>query len=92
MAMTAEEARKHFLCGKCVKCKLIIWNEGADKLATSSKNGQFFKIDREKKDVIHVRCGWLKSSVPEPMKMQSCDAFEDIETAIPRDQREQYFG
>ena len=59
------------LCGRCINCKLLIWNDKAELKPTQN----LIKFKGSDASFYYtVRCSWLKSPVSEP---QFLDTFED---------------
>ena len=58
------------LCGTCVNCKLIVWddNVGDDD---KKKLNKFKGMDGTK--FYTVRCSWLKAPVSEPQFLDTCE-------------------
>ncbi len=58
------------LCGHCINCKLLIWNDKAELKSTQnlikfrSSDASFYYT---------VRCSWLKSPVSEPQFLDTCE-------------------
>lgn len=58
------------LCGRCINCKLLIWNDKAELKPTQnlikfrSSDASFYYT---------VRCSWLKSPVSEPQFLDTCE-------------------
>ena len=58
------------LCGRCINCKLLIWNDKAELKSTQnlikfrSSDASFYYT---------VRCSWLKSPVSEPQFLDTCE-------------------
>ena len=58
------------LCGRCINCKLLIWNDKAELKPTQNlikfrgSDASFYYT---------VRCSWLKSPVSEPQFLEICE-------------------
>lgn len=58
------------LCGRCINCKLLIWNDKAELKPTQNlikfrgSDASFYYT---------VRCSWLKSPVSEPQFLDTCE-------------------
>jgi len=58
------------LCGRCINCKLLIWNDKAELKPTQNlikfrgSDAYFYYT---------VRCSWLKSPVSEPQFLDTCE-------------------
>ena len=58
------------LCGRCINCKWLIWNDKAELKPTQnlikfrSSDASFYYT---------VRCSWLKSPVSEPQFLDTCE-------------------
>ena len=58
------------LCGRCINCKLLIWNDKAELTPTQylikfkGSDASFYYT---------VRCSWLKSPVSEPQFLDTCE-------------------
>ena len=70
MGIGAEIREKLPLCGRCVNCKLLIWNEKSE-LKTSQTLIKFKSL--ESSYFYTVRCSWLKSPVSEPQFLEVCE-------------------
>lgn len=70
MGIGAEIREKLPLCGRCVNCKLLTWNENAE-LKTSQTLIKFKNL--ESSHYYTVRCSWLKNSVSEPQFLDVCE-------------------
>ena len=62
------------LCGRCINCKLLIWNDKAELKPTlnlikfRSSDASFYYT---------VRCSWLKSPVSEPQFLDVCEGRQE---------------
>ena len=62
------------LCGRCINCKLLIWNDKAELKLTQnlikfrSSDASFYYT---------VRCSWLKSPVSEPQFLDVCEGRQE---------------
>ena len=62
------------LCGRCINCKLLIWNDKAELKSTQnlikfrSSDASFYYT---------VRCSWLKSPVSEPQFLDVCEGRQE---------------
>lgn len=70
MGIGAEIREKLPLCGRCINCKLLTWNENAE-LKTSQTLIKFKNL--ESSHYYTVRCSWLKNSVSEPQFLDVCE-------------------
>ena len=70
MGIASEIREKLPLCGRCINCKLLIWNDKAE-LKTSQTLIKFKKLDSSY--YYTVRCSWLKSPVSEPQFLDTCE-------------------
>ena len=70
MSIASEIRSKLPLCGRCINCKLLIWNDKAELKSTQnlikfrSSDASFYYT---------VRCSWLKSPVSEPQFLDTCE-------------------
>ena len=62
------------LCGRCINCKLLIWNDKAE--LKSTQNLIKFK-SIESSYYYTVRCSWLKSPVAEPQFLDVCEGRQE---------------
>ena len=74
MGIGAEIREKLPLCGRCVNCKLLIWNERSE-LKTSQTLIKFKSL--ESSYFYTVRCSWLKSPVSEPQFLEVCEGRQE---------------
>lgn len=74
MGIGAEIREKLPLCGRCVNCKLLIWNEKSE-LKTSQTLIKFKSL--ESSYFYTVRCSWLKSPVSEPQLLEVCEGRQE---------------
>jgi hypothetical protein len=73
----ASEIRANLpLCGRCVNCKLLVWEEKAE-LKTSSNLIKFKSLDLGSAYYYMVRCSWLKSPVNEPQFLEICEGKQE---------------
>ena len=62
------------LCGRCINCKLLIWNDKAELKPTQNlikfrgSDASFYYT---------VRCSWLKSPVSEPQFLDVCEGRQE---------------
>ena len=57
------------LCGRCINCKLLIWNDKAELKPTQN----LIKFKGSDASFYYtVRCSWLKSPVSEPQFLDTC--------------------
>ena len=70
MGIASEIREKLPLCGRCINCKLLIWNDKAE-LKTSQTLIKFKNLDSSY--YYTVRCSWLKSPVSEPQFLDTCE-------------------
>ena len=62
------------LCGRCINCKLLIWNDKSELKPTQnlikfrSSDASFYYT---------VRCSWLKSPVSEPQFLDVCEGRQE---------------
>ena len=70
MGIASEIRSSLSLCGRCINCKLLIWNDKAELKPTQnlikfrSSDASFYYT---------VRCSWLKSPVSEPQFLEICE-------------------
>ena len=58
------------LCGRCINCKLLIWNDKAELKSTQN----LIKFRSSEASFYYtVRCSWLKSPVSEPQFLDTCE-------------------
>ena len=58
------------LCGRCINCKLLIWNDKAELKPTQN----LIKFRSSEASFYYtVRCSWLKSPVSEPQFLDTCE-------------------
>ena len=58
------------LCGRCINCKLLIWNDKAELKPTQN----LIKFKGSDASFYYtVRCSWLKSPVSEPQFLEICE-------------------
>ena len=58
------------LCGRCINCKLLIWNDKAELKPTQN----LIKFKGSDASFYYtVRCSWLKSPVSEPQFLDTCE-------------------
>ena len=74
MGVASDIREKLPLCGRCVNCKLLIWNEKSE-LKTSQKLIKFKSL--ESSYFYTVRCSWLKSPVSEPQFLEVCEGRQE---------------
>ena len=70
MGIASEIREKLPLCGRCINCKLLIWNDKAE-LKTNQTLIKFKNL--ESSYYYTVRCSWLKSPVSEPQFLDTCE-------------------
>jgi hypothetical protein len=71
----AEEIRARLpICGKCINCKLVIWNAEAE-LKTTPNLIRFKKL--EQNFFYMVRCSWLKTPIFEPQFLTGCEGKQE---------------
>jgi len=75
MGIGAEIREKLPLCGHCVNCKLLIWNEKSE-LKTTQILIKFKSL--ESSYFYTVRCSWLKSPVSEPQFLEVCEGRQEF--------------
>lgn len=75
MGIGAEIREKLPLCGRCINCKLLIWNEKSE-LKTSQTLIKFKGLDSS--NYYTARCSWLKSPVAEPQFLEICEGRQGI--------------
>ena len=74
MGIASEIRSSLSLCGRCVNCKLLIWNDKAELKPTQnlikfrSSDASFYYT---------VRCSWLKSPVSEPQFLDVCEGRQE---------------
>ena len=70
MGIASEIREKLPLCGRCINCKLLIWNDKAELKPTQN----FIKFRSSEASFYYtVRCSWLKSPVSEPQFLDTCE-------------------
>ena len=74
MGVSSDIREKLPLCGRCVNCKLLIWNEKSE-LKTSQTLIKFKSL--ESSYFYTVRCSWLKSPVSEPQFLEVCEVRQE---------------
>jgi len=74
MGIGAEIREKLPLCGRCINCKLLTWNENSE-LKTSQTLIKFKSL--ESSYYYTVRCSWLKSPVLEPQCLDICEGMQE---------------
>lgn len=74
MGIASEIREKMPLCGRCVNCKLLVWEETAE-LKTSSNLIKFKSLDSAY--YFMARCSWLKSPVNEPLFLETCEGKQE---------------
>ncbi|MDA3321115.1 MULTISPECIES: hypothetical protein [Acinetobacter] len=74
MGVASDIREKLPLCGRCVNCKLLIWNEKSE-LKTSQTLIKFKSL--ESSYFYTVRCSWLKSPVSEPQFLEVCEGRQE---------------
>ncbi|MCQ1048697.1 MULTISPECIES: hypothetical protein [Acinetobacter calcoaceticus/baumannii complex] len=74
MGVASDIREKIPLCGRCVNCKLLIWNEKSELKTTQILIK--FKI-LESSYFYTVRCSWLKSPVSEPQFLEVCEGRQE---------------
>ena len=58
------------LCGRCIICKLLIWNDKAELKPTQN----LIKFRSSEASFYYtVRCSWLKSPVSDPQFLDTCE-------------------
>ena len=70
MGIAADIREKLTVCGRCINCKLLIWNDKAE-LKTTPTLIKFKNLESTQKYT--VRCSWLKSPVSEPQFLDTCE-------------------
>jgi hypothetical protein len=70
MTIAAEIRAKLPICGRCINCKLVIWDSNAE-LKTAQNLIRFKEL--EQNFFYMVRCSWLKTPVFEPQYLMSCE-------------------
>lgn len=70
MGISSEIREKLKICGRCINCKLLVWNDRAE-LKTSQTLIKFKTLDSS--HYYTVRCTWLKSAVFEPQFLDACE-------------------
>jgi len=74
MAIAAEIRAKLPVCGRCINCKLIIWDAKAELKTTP--NLIRFK-ESEQNFFYMVRCSWLKTPIFEPQFLKNCEGKQE---------------
>ena len=74
MGVASDIREKLPLCGRCVNCKLLIWNEKSE-LKTTQILIKFKSL--ESSYFYTVRCSWLKSPVSEPQFLEVCEGRQE---------------
>lgn len=70
MGIASEIRSKLPLCGRCINCKLLIWNDKAELKPTQN----LIKFRSPEASFYYtVRCSWLKSPVSEPQFLDTCE-------------------
>lgn len=70
MGIASEIRAKLPICGHCINCKLLVWNEKSE-LKTNQTLIKFKTL--ESAYYYTVRCTWLKSTVFEPQFLSNCE-------------------
>ena len=71
MINIGEEIREKLsMCGKCVNCKLIVWDDSLEE--ANIKRVNEFKSTKGTK-YFTVRCSWMKSQVLNPQQLTLCE-------------------
>lgn len=70
MAIAAEIRKKLPVCGRCINCKLVIWDSKSE-LKTSNNLIRLKFL--EENFFYMVRCSWLKTPVFEPEFLKNCE-------------------
>ena len=58
-------------CGDCINCKLIVWNDEADKKELRSQSS--LNLSDDNRYYFTVRCNWIKTVIQEPLYLQKCE-------------------
>lgn len=62
------------LCGRCINCKLIVWD---DNVSDDDKK----KLNKFKgstgNSFYMVRCSWLKNSIASPASLTTCEGKQE---------------
>lgn len=74
MGVASDIRQKLPICGRCINCKILIWNEKAE--LKSSQTLIKFKGE-ESAHYYTVRCSWLKSPVSEPQFLENCEGKQE---------------
>ena len=62
------------LCGRCINCKLLIWNDKAELKPTQN----LIKFRSSEASFYYtVRCSWLKIPVSEPEFLETCEGRQE---------------
>ena len=70
MGIASEIRSSLQLCGRWIKCKLLIWNDKAELKPTQN----LIKFKGSDASFYYtVRCSWLKSPVSEPQFLDTCE-------------------
>ena len=70
MGIASEIRSSLSLCGRCINCKLLIWNDKAELKPTQN----LIKFRSSEASFYYtVRCSWLKSPVSEPQFLDTCE-------------------
>lgn len=70
MGIASEIRSKLPLCGHCINCKLLIWNDKSELKPTHN----LIKFRSAEASFYYtVRCSWLKSPVSEPQFLDICE-------------------
>lgn len=83
MGVAAEIRKKLPICGDCVNCKLVVWNNDAK---TGDLNGaSLIKLDDGERYNFTVRCNWLKSTMRQPLELIKCEGKRGYDQSNEQD-------
>ncbi len=75
MGIASDIREKLTVCGRCINCKLIIWDSKAE-LKTAQNLIKFKKLDGDSFYYM-VRCSWLKTPIFEPQFLTNCEGKQE---------------
>ena len=74
MGISAEIRSKLLVCGRCINCKLVVW-DGKAELKTAQNLIKFKTLDEN--FYYMVRCSWLKTPIFEPQFLKNCEGKQE---------------
>lgn len=75
MGIAAEIRKQLPLCGNCINCKLLVWDERSELKVSQT----LIKVKElvSTPSYYTVRCSWLKTSVIEPQLLVVCEGKQE---------------